>query len=52
MITVQTEVVGTGLSIDPLTVERFVNMALSQSGVKNGQITVIFTPDEMLRDLK
>ncbi|MFQ6674094.1 MAG: rRNA maturation RNase YbeY [Fidelibacterota bacterium] len=52
MIEVHTEVLDQTIRVHPPTVERFVRMVMAEHGVLEGNVTVIFGKDEMLRDLK
>lgn len=52
MITVQTLFAQSDIPVVPSTVERFVRTAMNDEDVTDGNVSVIFTNDEMLRNLK
>ena len=52
MIIVDVEVVDDEYKIDPDAVKSLAQNILSQGGQSDGQLTIIFTHDELLRELK
>lgn len=52
MISVRSELVDEDVPIRPGTVRKFVKLVMSRHRIRDANVTVIFAPDEMVRNLK
>ena len=52
MISIDVEIIDNSLAIEPDKVKNLANSVISQSEIQEGDLTIIFAQEELLREMK